>query len=66
MPMLHKTSDEAAQALGITRVNLNVYLYRHPELKPATQLSSGELLWTDAEIERVREARETRRSVKRK
>lgn len=61
MPMLHKTTDQAAQALGTTRINLNVYLYRHPELKPATQLPSGELLWTDEEIESVREARANRR-----
>lgn len=66
MPMLHKTTEQVADELDTTRVNLNVYLFRHPDLKPRLQLPSGDLMWTEEEIQAVREARRTRRLASRK
>lgn len=62
-----KTTDQAAQELGIKHETLSVYINRHPELKPAQSLHANLYLWTDAEIQAVREARANkRRPVSRK
>ena len=61
-----KTTDQAAQELGITHENLSIYINRHPELKPASSLHTNLYLWTDAEIQAVREARTRRRPISRK
>jgi hypothetical protein len=57
-----KTTDQAAQALGITQDNLKVYIWRHPELRPAhADPKVSMLFWTDEEIEAVRQARASKR-----
>ena len=61
-----KTTEQAAQLLGIKHETLSIYLSRHPELKPADSLHANLYLWTDAEIEAVREARTQRRPISRK
>jgi len=53
-----KTTDQAATELGLSRPVLIVYISRHPHLRPATQLhKAGLFLWTDDEIEAIREAK---------
>lgn len=59
-----KKTDQAAQELGVTRDNLRVYINRHPELKPRTALHASLYLWTDLEIQAVREARRAMRRRK--
>ena len=55
-----KTTDQAAQALGITQDNLKMYIWRHPELRPKQADPKVSMLyWTDEEIEAVRQARTT-------
>lgn len=57
-----KTTDQAAQELGITQDNLKIYIWRHPELRPASSTpKENMLLWTDEEIQAVKEARTARR-----
>ena len=59
--MAQKTTEQAAADLGISRPVLINYITRHPELRPANQLhKAGLLMWTDEEIEAVREARANR------
>ena len=61
--MVQKTTEQAAIDLGISRPVLINYITRHPELRPANQLhKAGLLMWTDEEIEAVREARATRKA----
>ena len=56
-----KTTDQAAAELGISRPLLITYISRHPELRPANQIHKANLLlWTDEEIEAVRQARAVR------
>ena len=58
-----KTTDQAAAELGISRPLLITYISRHPELRPASQIHKANLLlWTNEEIEAVREARATRKA----
>jgi len=53
-----KTTEQAAGELGINRQVLINYIGRHPHLRPASQLpKAGLLMWTDDEIEAVRQAR---------
>lgn len=57
------TTSAAAEKLGITRDNLLMILSRNPELKPAVRMPSGRwgvYIWTDAEIEAVREFLDSR------
>lgn len=61
MPLSHKTTAEVAEQLGMTRVGINQYLYNHTDLKPKGQLPSGDLMWTEAEIQALRAARSTKR-----
>lgn len=56
--MNEKTSAQVAERMGISRTSLNTFLVRHPELKPALRLQpSGDLLWTEEEIQRLIEAK---------
>ncbi len=56
-----KTTDQAASELGISRSHLITYISRHPELRPAGHIPKANfLLWTDEEIQAVREARAIR------
>jgi hypothetical protein len=65
--MLLKTTRQAAEELGISHTNLRVYINRHPELAPAKSMHENMNVWTDEEIEAVRQARATkRRPVSRK
>lgn len=59
--MLLKTTKQAAETLGMTHSNLRSYIMRHPELAPANSMNDRMRVWTDEEIERVREARKQRR-----
>ena len=61
MPISHKTTTEVAEELGITRVGLIQYLYNHTDLKPQGQLPSGDLMWTEAEIQALKAARAANR-----
>jgi predicted DNA-binding transcriptional regulator AlpA len=59
--MAQKTTEQAANELGMSRPVLINYITRHPELRPQSQLhKAGLLMWTDEEIEAVREARANR------
>lgn len=62
--MQFKTTAQAAAELGTTRINLNVYLFRHPDLKPKPKINHDDLFWTDDEIAAVREARRAMRRRK--
>ena len=56
--MEKKTTEQAAIELGISRQVLINYVGRHPHLRPAAKLhKAGLLMWTDEEIEAVRQAR---------
>jgi hypothetical protein len=55
-----KTTQQVAAQLGVSEPNLIVYLNRNPQLRPANrQHEKGAFLWTDEEIEAVRQARAT-------
>lgn len=59
--MAQKTTEQAAEELGVSRPVLINYITRHPELRPANQLhKAGLLMWTNEEIEAVRQARASR------
>lgn len=58
-----KTTSEVVPDVGLTHQSLINYLTRHPELRPEEKLPSGDYLWTDEEIQRLREARERRRPI---
>ncbi len=59
--MESKTTEQAALELGMSRPVLITYISRHPELRPAGQIHKANLLlWTDEEIEAVRQARAIR------
>ena len=61
--MAQKTTEQAADELGMSRPVLITYISRHPELRPANQLhKAGLLMWTDEEIDAVRQARATRKA----
>lgn len=61
--MNEKTTAQVADQIGTSRKNLNLYLVRHPELRPAKRLQpSGDLLWTDEEIERLIETRAVKKN----
>ena len=61
--MAQKTTEQAADELGMSRPVLITYVRRHPELRPANQLhKAGLLMWTDEEIDAVRQARATRKA----
>jgi len=56
--MNNKTTEQAAIELGLSRPSLIAFISRRPHLRPATQLhKAGLYLWTDEEIEAVREAK---------
>lgn len=55
-----RVSIEVAQQLGISRKALVVYLYRHPDLRPAERLPNGDFLWSDEEIQSVVDSRSRR------
>jgi hypothetical protein len=56
-----KTTKQVAEELGLSETNLIVYLNRNPQLKPANRhYEKGAFLWTDEEIEAVRQARAIR------
>lgn len=56
--MDQKTTAQVADILGTSRTSLNTFLSRHPGLRPAMRLQpSGDLLWSDDEIERLKEAK---------
>jgi hypothetical protein len=56
--MNEKTTAQVADMIGTSRTSLNTFLSRHPDLRPAKRLKpSGDLLWTDEEIERLKEAK---------
>ena len=56
--MNNKTTEQAAIELGVSRPALIAFISRHPHLRPSTQLHKAALfLWTDEEIEAVREAK---------
>jgi len=60
--MSEKTTAQVADQVGTSRKNLNLYLVRHPELRPAKRLQpSGDLLWTEQDIQRLIETRATRK-----
>jgi hypothetical protein len=55
-----KTTKQVAEELGLSEPNLLVYLNRNPQLRPANrQYEKRGFLWTDEEIEAVRQARAT-------
>lgn len=54
--MNYKLTTDVCRLLECSPTALANYLSRHPELKPAKRLQTA-FFWTDAEIERVREAR---------
>ncbi len=61
--MAQKTTEQAAEELGMSRPVLITYISRHPELRPANQLhKAGLLMWTDEEIEAVRQAKANRQA----
>lgn len=51
-------SREAAQQLEMGLNALQAWLYRHPEFRPTSRISGDDLLWTSADIERVKNARQ--------
>lgn len=52
------TTAQVAEMLGTSRQAINVYLQRHPELKPKRQLQpSKNLIWTEDEVQRLIEAK---------
>lgn len=52
------TTAQVAERLGTSRQAINVYLQRHPHLRPALQLQpSGNLLWTEDEVQRLIDAK---------
>lgn len=56
--MSEQTTAQVAETLGTSRQSLIVFLSRHPDLKPEKRLlPSGDLLWSDEEIERLKEAK---------
>lgn len=56
--MSEKTTSQVADLLGTGRPSLITFLSRHPELRPEKRIEpSGDFLWTDAEIERLKEAK---------
>lgn len=57
MSSINVGSKEAAQQLGISHSALKSYLYRYPHLRPATRFSGDDLLWSDEDIERLRQHR---------
>lgn len=52
-----KTTRQVAQMVKTTRARLLADIGRYPELKPALQLPDDGYLWTEAEIEEIREHR---------
>lgn len=50
-------SAQAAAQIGITLDNLQVWLRRHPEYRPANRISGDDLLWTPEDIEKVKQER---------
>lgn len=50
-------SRQAAEQIGITLNNLQMWLTRHPEYRPTQRISGDDLLWMPEDIERVRVAR---------
>jgi len=62
MNNLHTTAQASSIIGTSSRNSLVVYLNRHPELKPAVQLPSGDYLWTKEEIEVVRARKATHKS----
>lgn len=53
-----KTSSQAASILGISRPHLIVIISRHEHLRPRKKVQVGAIsafLWTDEEIESVRQ-----------
>jgi len=56
--MNEKTTAQVASLVGTSRQSLNMFLSRHPDLRPEKRLQpSGDLLWTDEEIDRLKEAK---------
>lgn len=56
--MDQKTTAQVADMLGTSRTSLNTFLSRHPDLRPTMRLQpSGDLLWTEEEIERLKQAK---------
>ncbi len=51
-------SRQAAEQIGITLNNLQMWLARHPEYRPKQRISGDDLLWLPQDIERVKEARQ--------
>lgn len=56
--MSEKSTSQVAGLLGISRPSLITFLSRHPEVRPEKRIQpSGDLLWTDEDIERLKEAK---------
>lgn len=57
--MDEKTTSQVAVQLSTNRKTINMFLSRHPELRPVKRLQpSGDLLWTEEEIQRLIERRD--------
>jgi hypothetical protein len=56
-----KTTRQVAQILKSTRSRLIADIGRYPQLKPVVQLPTRDYLWTDAEIERIKAHRASRK-----
>lgn len=53
------TTAEVATQLQTTRQNIIMLVFRHPHLRPATKLPSGDFMWTAEEIAAVTTHRAT-------
>lgn len=54
----YKTTKEVAQQLGIGHNSVTSICCRHPHIRPRTKLPSGDLMWTDQDVERLKRLRE--------
>lgn len=53
----YRTSREVAQLLGIKLNSLTAICSRHPQIRPGKRLPSGDLMWTETDVERLRRLR---------
>lgn len=55
------TSTQVAEMLTIKKTTLIQFINRNPEFKAANKPSSHLMLWTDEEVERLRERRNNKK-----
>lgn len=53
----HKLTPEVCALLGVSPAALNSWLSRNERFKPKARTPTGAMLWTDAEIDAVKVAR---------